>query len=179
MRAVRGPLLFFIASMLAVSALAAAACGYRLAGRGDFLPAEIESIGVPPFANRTARPELEQRITEEILRQLQIRGRRRTSGTAQGVNAVLLGEVTTYRSVPVEFNPDGRARTIQVIITARARLHTVPEERVVWAADNFTFRQNYPVGEEGAEFVDVEGAALESVARDFAEAVVTSILEGF
>jgi hypothetical protein len=156
------------------------ACGYSLVGRGSgVLPPEITSIGVPPFANETGRPELEQRITEAILRQLQIRSRRRTAATAAGVDAVLAGEVTSYRAAPVEFNPDGRARTIEVVITARARLQTTADRRLVWASDHFVFRENYPVGEQAVEFVDQEVVALERVAEDFAEAVVTSLLEGF
>jgi len=176
-----GPALPARIGVLLVLSLAVAACGYRLAGRGDFLPPEIETIGVPPFANYTARPELEQRITEEILRQFQIRSDRKTSASRTNADAVLIGAVTTYRSTPLEIGLDGRASIIQIIITARAQLQAIPSQEVIWAADNFTFRQNYPVGGglEGSDFVDVEGLALESVARDFAEAVVTSILEGF
>ncbi|TDI35345.1 MAG: hypothetical protein E2P03_00985 [Acidobacteria bacterium] len=169
---------FFIRAV-AVLSLVFAGCGYSLVGHGGFLPDDIQSIGVPEFINRTDRPELEQRITEELLRQLQVRSRRRTTAGREGVDAVLLGEVTSFRSLPVEFNPDGRARTIEVVITARSRLQATSDDRIIWAADHFVFRQSYPVGEEGAEFVDVESLALESVARDFAEAVVTSILEGF
>jgi hypothetical protein len=155
------------------------ACGYTLVGQGGFLPDDIQTIGVPPFINRTQQAELEQRITEQLLTQLQARSRRQTAAGTVGVDAVLLGEVTSYRSLPVEFNPDGRARTLQIVITARARLQATADRRTIWAADNFIFRENYPVGEAGAEFVDLETVALSSVARDFAEAVVTSILEGF
>jgi hypothetical protein len=155
------------------------ACGYTLVGQGDFLPDSIQTIGVPPFINRTQQAELEQRITEELLTQLQARSRRQTAAGIEGVDAVLLGEVTSFRSLPVEFNPDGRARTLEVVITASARLQATADRRTIWAADNFIFRENYPVGVAGADFVDLETVALESVARDFAEAVVTSILEGF
>ena len=160
--------------------LALTGCGYSLQGRGSgVLDPSIGSIGVPPFQNLTGRPELEQRITEEILRQFQVRSRRRTLSSADGADAVLLGEVTTYRETPVEFNPDGRARTIEVRITARARLLTTTDQQVIWASDHFMYRQAYPVGEEATEFVELETVAIETVARDFAEAVVTSILEGF
>jgi hypothetical protein len=169
----------FMRAAVVLFLLALTGCGYSLVGHGGFLPAEIQSIGVPEFINGTNRPELEQRITEELLRQLQVRSRRRTSAGSEGVDAVLLGEVTSFRSLPVEFNPDGRARTIEVIVTARSRLQSSTDKRIIWAADHFVFRQSYPVGEEGSEFVDLESLALESVARDFAEAVVTSMLEGF
>jgi len=169
----------WLETVLILAALVPAACGYALVGKGGFLPEEIKTIGVPPFINRTQQAELEQRITEELLTQLQVRSRRQTAAGIENVDAVLMGEVTSYRSLPVEFNPDGRARTLEIVITVRARLQATAERRTIWASDNFVFRENYPVGTEGAEFVDLERAALESVARDFAEAVVTSILEGF
>ena len=163
----------------AVVAALCGACGYTLQGHGTFLPPEVRSIGVPPFINHTGRPELEQRITEEILRQLQTRSRRRTTSTETGVDAVLRGEVVSYRQTPVEFNPDGRARSIEVVITARARLVPSAGGDVLWASDHFVFREAYPVGEEAATFVDTESVALQRVASYFAEAVVTSLLEGF
>ena len=172
-RATAAALLFFAV------ALESEGCGFHLQGRGTFLSPSIQSIGVPPFINLTKRPELAQRITEQILRQLQVRSRRRTSASTEGVDAVLVGEVATFREAPVEYNPDGRARTIEVVITARARLLTTADKEVVWAADNFRFRQAYPVGVQASEFVEVQTVALEIVARDFAEAVVTSIVEGF
>lgn len=163
-----------------ILSLVLAGCGYALQGRGSsVLSPGIETIGVPPFKNLTGRPELEQRISEELLRQFQIRSRRRTTASADGADAVLRGEVTAYRETPVEFNPDGRARTIEVRITARARLLATLDQRVIWASDHFTFRESYAVGEEAAAFVELETVAIEVVAADFAEAVVTSILEGF
>ncbi len=95
------------------------------------------------------------------------------------MDAVLLGEVTSYREVPVEINPDGRARTIQVVITARARLERTHDQKIIWASNNFMFRQAYPLGVEAEAFVQLDNVALDVVAADFAEAVVTSILEGF
>ena len=162
-----------------ILALLAAGCGFHLQGRGTFLPADIRSIGVPPFQNRTARPELAERITSEILLELQVRSGRRTAAAAEGVDAILRGEVVSWQSLPLEVNPDGRARTIQVVVAARARLVDATDEAVIWAADHFVFRQAYPVGDEAAEFIDTEGLALDEVAADFAEAVVTSMLEGF
>jgi hypothetical protein len=39
-------------------ALATSACGYALAGRGSFLPAHVQVIGVPTFTNQTPYPDL-------------------------------------------------------------------------------------------------------------------------
>ena len=50
-------------------------CGYALSGLGSTLPEHIEALVVLPFENRTQRPEIEQRITEEIASQFSRRGK--------------------------------------------------------------------------------------------------------
>ena len=55
--------------------LAASGCGYRLQGTGKstILPEHIKTIAVQPFENTTQRPEIEQRVTEEVARELSTR----------------------------------------------------------------------------------------------------------
>ena len=45
---------------------ASVACGYALAGRGSYLPAYINVIGVPPFVNRSTVFNLETLLTEKV-----------------------------------------------------------------------------------------------------------------
>ena len=68
-------------------------CGYALAGRGSFLPDYIKTIGIPPFVNRTAVFNLETTITEKMRSEFISRGRYQILPAAEGVDAVLTGEV--------------------------------------------------------------------------------------
>ena len=43
-----------------VPAMGAAGCGYTLAGRGSFLPAYIQTIGIPAFGNVTPYATVER-----------------------------------------------------------------------------------------------------------------------
>ena len=43
-----------------------AGCGYALAGRGSFLPAYIQTIGMPTFTNRTTVFNLETQLTQKV-----------------------------------------------------------------------------------------------------------------
>ena len=43
-----------LAVSLFVAAVASSGCGYALAGRGNFLPAYIQTIGIPTFENHTS-----------------------------------------------------------------------------------------------------------------------------
>ena len=53
--------------LVAVTAAASTAgCGYALAGRGSFLPTDIQVVGIPPLVNRTTFFDVEQILTEKI-----------------------------------------------------------------------------------------------------------------
>jgi outer membrane lipopolysaccharide assembly protein LptE/RlpB len=159
-----------------------AGCGYRLAGQSSFIPERITSIGVPPFENETTRAELEQRISESVLDELLRRGKGRFSITAgrENVDAVLEGVVTGYSKSPVSFGSTGRATRQEVTITARLALIETDPETILWSQENFVFRRQYDIQEGGQEqFFDREIVAIEELARDFATAAVTSLLEGF
>ena len=52
--------------LLALLCAASAGCGYALAGRGSFLPANIQTIGIPTFANRTTVFNLETQLTQKV-----------------------------------------------------------------------------------------------------------------
>jgi len=154
-------------------------CGYHLSGHSTLLPAGIKSIGIPTFVNKTDRPELEQRITAEVISQFVTRGRYQTSSREEGVDAILRGEISNFVQTPVAINPQGRATRYEILINARVSLIQAADDKILWQDDHFVFRRQYDVEVESLGLISGETAAIEGVAKDFAETVVTSILEGF
>ena len=165
------------AALLPVACLAA--CGYHLTGHSSALPPGVKSIGIPVFVNKTDRPDLEQRITARIISNFITRGRFHISPDEEGVDAVLKGEILAYVLNPVALNPQGRATRYEILINARASLVQTADDKVLWQDDHFVFRRQYDVDTADTGIVSQEQAALDLVSDDFAEAVVTSILEGF
>ena len=167
------------AAWLAVLALAgAASCGYRLSGAST-LPEHVRAIVVMPFENRTNRPEIEQRVTEELADQLTRRGRYSVVTDRESADAVLEGAITTYRTTPVQFTSEGRANRVEVIVTIQATLRERVDDTVLWSQAGLIFKEQYDVSTDTAEFFDQESVAQDEIARGAAGAVVTSILEGF
>ncbi len=70
-----------------------ASCGYALAGRGSFLPAYIQTIGIPQFVNNTPYYEVEQVFTERVRTEFINRGKYKVLPEATGVDALLNGEI--------------------------------------------------------------------------------------
>jgi len=164
--------------LLAMVALAPA-CGYRLAGRNQLLPSTVRVIAIPPFENQTRRPEIEQRITEHVTQTFIQRGGYRTTANEAGADALLKGEVTGYDVTPVSVGSSGRATRYEVVITATVELSKVPEGEVLFRSSHFVFKKQYDVSGTGVTFFDQEITAIDEIAKDFADSVVTSILEGF
>ncbi|HEY3175637.1 MAG TPA: LptE family protein [Candidatus Polarisedimenticolia bacterium] len=168
------------AIVLALAAASAApGCGYRLAGRNQLLPPSVKVIAVPPFENQTRRPEIEQRITEQVTATFIQRGGYRTTASEAGADALLKGEVTGYDITPVSVGSQGRADRYEVVITASVELVKLPERNVLFRSSHFVFKKQYSVEGGNLTFFDQEIVAISEIAKDFAESVVTSILEGF
>lgn len=169
-----------------LASLPAAGCGYHLAGRGGTLPEGVRSVAVPVFENATRRPEVEQRVTERIIEELTTRSDAKILPGRDGADALLSGTISGFESSPVLLTSEGRATRYEVTVTARVRLEDLRSGRLLWANDQFVFRQQYDVPEladcvevDKDCFFDREIEAIEDVAREFAESVVTAMLEGF
>jgi len=80
--------------VLVLGFMSLSGCGYALAGRGSFLPAYIRVIGVPTFANRTTIFNLETLLTEKVRAEFIGRGKYQILPSPDGVDALLIGEVT-------------------------------------------------------------------------------------
>ena len=154
-------------------------CGYHLSGRGaGVLPSHVKSLVVMPFENRTKRPEIEQRVTEEVARELSKRGRYEVVTDQANADAILEGAITSYKTAPVEFSSDGLATRLQAVVTLQATVRDLSTDEVLWGQDGLVFREQFDVPETEA-FVDEESVALDEIARGAAGALVTAILEGF
>lgn len=170
---------------LLVSVLFAVACGYHLVGSGGEIPGGVKSIGVPMFENRTRRSEVEQRFTEQVVEELSTRSDVLILPGPDGADALLKGVITGYETTPVVLTAEGRASRYEVTVTASVRLEDLREERTLWANDQFVFRRQYEVEvdieviDTSQTFFDREIVAIEVVAREFANSVVTAIMEGF
>lgn len=154
------------------------ACGYGLVGRTTVLPPEIETIAVLPFENRTTRPEIEQRVTEEITAEFSRRKGYRVVVNRSAGDAVLEGAVIRYDTRAVQFTSAGRATRIEAEVTLEATLRERATDEVLWSQSGLIFTEQFDVPETG-EFFDQETIALDDIARGAAGALVTSILEGF
>lgn len=165
--------------LLAALALAsAAACGYRLRGTGTSLPPGIKTMSVPMFKNQTTRFELDVRLTRAVISELVARGKVAISPDPGEADAVLEGEITGFRAVPIGFTGADQADKYNVVVTARVTLRDRRSASPLFENPAFVYQQEYDVP-PGASFESLESEAIEKIAEKFARSLVVAILEGF
>jgi hypothetical protein len=167
-----------------LTVLTAPACGYSLAGRGSFLPAYIQSIGIPTFANRTTVFNLETLLTQKVRSEFIGRGKYRILPEATGVDAVLTGEVVSASPAPASFTSTQIASRYVITMIARVELRDLKDNKVLWENPGLTFRQDYEAQSamttlEPSAFFEQDRDALERMSTDFARTIVSAILEAF
>jgi hypothetical protein len=155
-----------------------------LAGRGSFLPAYIQRIGIPTFANRTTVFNLETMLTEKVRAEFIGRGKYQILPESTGVDAILTGEVASVSITPASFNPQQLATRYALTMTARIELRDVRENKVLWENPSVMFRQEYEAtggqtAVDPAAFFQQDANALERMSNEFARTIVSAILEAF
>jgi hypothetical protein len=170
--------------LLCVLCAANAGCGYALAGRGSFLPAYIQKIGVPTFVNRTTVFNLETMLTQKVRAEFIGRGKYQILPESNGVDALLTGEVTSVTITPASFTPQQLASRYALTMTARIELRDMRENKVLWENPSVMFRQEYEATAgrsaiDPAAYFQQNSDALERMSTEFARTIVSAILEAF
>jgi outer membrane lipopolysaccharide assembly protein LptE/RlpB len=163
--------------------LTLAGCGYALVGRGA-LPPDVKRVGVPLFKDATGKASLDQKVTQKVIEELLKRGRIDVVQEAAGVDALVEGEITRYDARPATFSTEGttgqaQASRYTITLTARVKYSRTGAKEPTWSNDNFSFSDEYDLGNDPATFVDREEQALDRLVVAFARALVTAMLEAF
>ena len=171
------------------AAVASSGCGYALAGRGNFLPNYIQTIGIPTFQNHTSYFVLAELVTDKVRTEFIGRGNYKIVPESTGADAVLIGAVTNVSIVPTSFSAEQQASRYTITVTANIELRDVAKDTVLWTNPALSVREEYDatssVSNDPTGFVDPstffnqETNAVERVSNEFSRTVVSAILEAF
>lgn len=184
MRAAQRVAQAFRPAVVLLMSLAAASCGYALAGRGSSLPSHIRVIGVPLFKNNTPVFELDRTLTERVRTELLSRGKYRVEPRATGVDALVEATITSLTLAPATFDQNRQASRYFITITASVSFKDLKTGKQLWANQGLSFRDEYPItnaanATDVSAFFGQETNAVARLASDFARTVVSAMLEAF
>ena len=164
---------------LLMCAVTLGGCGYALVGRGSNIPAEVRRVQLVPLVNGTPRSQVDQILTRALSSELVNRHRFEVLSAPEGADAVLTGKVSSFTLSPVTFDSEGRATEYEIAIVVSVEFKQVAPETPLYKNENYLFRSSYEVKASELGFQDRETPAIEATAKDFAESLVTDLLEGF
>jgi hypothetical protein len=168
------------ASVLSVLFFATAGCGYHTAASAVHLPDTVHTLAVPVFQNTTQSYHTEIAFTQAVIKEFSSRtAYHLVPKSDPDADATLLGTITSYQVVPLTYNSQtGQSSSFLITVKARIVL-TDHNHKTIYQNPNYLFRQQYETTQDLASFVQEDPAAVQRLSRDFAQAVVSDILESF
>jgi outer membrane lipopolysaccharide assembly protein LptE/RlpB len=160
--------------------LVSAGCGYHTAGHTVSIPENVRTIAVPAFASQTQTFKIEQTLTKSVVREMVTRTHYHIINEENGeADATLHGAVlSTYASPLTYDSKTGRAASALIVVTMKVSL-TDKNGKVLYQNPSYLFREQYEVSSDLATFFEEDSPAYQRLSRDFAQTLVSNILEGF
>ena len=168
------PILFAI-----MLALVFDVCGYKRAGQGRSLPVNVKTIAVPVFQNSSLKYRVEQRFTQAVIDEILKRARGiRITQNPDDADAVLSGDIRGFRAAGSLLDDRGRTRLWDVRIITAVTLRDQRTRKILYQDQRLDFNGEYELSDDPQSFFNEENPAVDRIAREFAQALVSSILEG-
>lgn len=167
----------FFAPILACL-LVFAGCGYHPAGSPAHLPSTMHTLAVPVFRNVTQSYHTEVAFTQAVIEEFSSRTPYRLiPENDSDADATLDGTITSFHVTPLTYN-SRTGQSSSFLITIRARVKLIDRNgKVLYQNPGYLFRQQYETTQDLASFIQEDSPAVQRLARDFARAVTSDILE--
>jgi hypothetical protein len=160
--------------------LALTGCGYHQAGSATHIPANVRTLAVPIFKTNTLAYRTEATFTEAIIRELNTRTKYHILNTeSDSADATLHGTILTQTVTPLTYDANtGQSSSYLVTINARVLL-VAHDGTVLYRNDSVLYREQYQSTQDLNGFIQEDTKAVGRVSKDFAQAVVSDMLESF
>ena len=157
-----------------------AGCGYHQAGSATHLPGNVRTLAVPIFATRAQAFHTEMAFTQATIRELNTRTKYRILNSGSDTaDAILRGTILTQTATPLTYDStSGETASYLITITAAVVL-TDHDGHILYQNDAVTYHEQYQSTQDISSFLQEDSPAVTRVARDFAHALVSDMLESF
>jgi len=167
-------------TLAVLACLAAASCGYHVAGHANLLPKTAHSICIPAFQNATVHYTITDRLPEAIAREFIARTPYHIVSDPNAADLVLSGSVLNYLAGATVFDPTtGRATAVDVHVYLSLKLTERATGKVIYSRPSMDARERYEVSVNEQQYFDESGPAMSRLAKFVAEQVVSAVLSSF
>jgi outer membrane lipopolysaccharide assembly protein LptE/RlpB len=181
----RGSLLLLVALALP----GVSGCGYHTLGSAAHLPDTVHTLAVPIFKNKTQFYHTEVPMTQAVVREFTDRTRLTVvPNTGDDADATVDGTIISESVQPLTYRTEATgvqtgqttSVTSSFLITIAVNvLVTDRDHRVLYQHTNYVFHEQFETTTDLASFIEEDSPAVQRLSRDFAQALVSDILESF
>lgn len=164
-----------LVSVFTLVLLLLSGCGYHIAGKGGRMPGGVESLAIPVFENRTAKPDIESDLTAAFVTEFV------TSVKVEGeAGHAMYGVIKSYELKPVSFTKSDINQEYRLTVVMALTIVDKSSGQIIWREEKVTDYEDFTVNINNVnETTESEKAALRKLARDTARLVKERMLEGF
>jgi outer membrane lipopolysaccharide assembly protein LptE/RlpB len=157
-----------------------AGCGYHTAGHNVTLPENVKTLAIPSFVNQSQTYRVEQMLTSAVVREFTTRTHYQILHEEnEAADATLHGTVLTTTASPLTYDSKtGRAESVLVVVSMKVSL-VDRQGKILFQNPSYVFREQYQVSQELSSFFEEDSPAMGRLSRDFAQTLVSNVLEGF
>jgi outer membrane lipopolysaccharide assembly protein LptE/RlpB len=169
-----------LSALLTCLAILLTGCGYHQAGSATHIPANVRTLAVPIFATNAQAYHTEMAFTQATIRELNTRTKYRIlNSDSESADATLHGTILTQTVAPLTYDAStGQSSSYLVSITAKVIL-TAHDGTVLYRNDAILYREQYQSTQDLSGFIQEDGYAVKRISREFAQAIVSDMLESF
>ncbi len=143
------------------------------------LPANIKTISVPVFQNSSLKYRVEQRFTQAVIDEILKRARALRVVTNQDdADAVLNGDIRSFRAGGSILDDRGRTRVWDVRIIVSVVVRDLKTHKIIFENPRMPFEGEYELSDDPQSFFNEENPAVDRIAKEFAQTIVSTIMEG-
>jgi outer membrane lipopolysaccharide assembly protein LptE/RlpB len=167
-------------ALVSVLTLLLTGCGYHQAGSATHIPADVRTLAVPIFATHAQAYHTEMAFTQATIGELNTRTKYHILNTdTDSADATLHGTILTQSIAPLTYDATtGQSSSYLVSITAKVVL-TAHDGHILYRNDSILYREQFQSTQDLSGFIQEDGYAVRRVAREFAHAIVSDMLESF
>jgi outer membrane lipopolysaccharide assembly protein LptE/RlpB len=173
--------------MILMACFSLTGCGYHRIGAATHISANVRTLAVPIFHSKVQAYNTETAFTQAIVRELNTRTNYRVltavsnhvEPTQQPADATLVGTILTQSVTPLTYDASS-GQTSSYLVTITASVELVGHDgAVLYRNPGFAWREQYQSTQDLSGFVQEDSAAVRRMAHDFAQSLVSDMLESF
>lgn len=166
-----------------MGALLGVTAGFLFNGCSDVnlrpgMPTYMSKMSIPVMQNRTAQPEVENQITQQLTQDFLVDGRIDLVDSDQA-NAILQGTITTYVLEPLLLDVNNTPQQYKMIVIISLALKDTQAGKDLWKEDSFRETTTYYVANNLGITPEDEQTARSRLVQQLSKRIVSRVIEGF